>query len=145
MRGPYCDDAIVDEARCMKQVVCAVVFAGERMLLARRAPGEHLAGYWELPGGKVEAGETLALALTRELQEELGVNARVGAELARSVHHYERGSIELIALATELDGDITELTVHDAVQWHRADEIAALLMAPADIPLLEVILAGARG
>jgi len=128
----------------MKQVVCAVILTGERILLARRAPGEHLAGHWELPGGKVEVDETLAEALIRELLEELGVGARVGTELARSVHHYERGSIELIALATELDGDITELTVHDAVQWCSADEFDALAIAPADIPLLEVILAGAR-
>lgn len=127
----------------MKQVVCAVILAGERILLARRAPGEHLAGHWELPGGKVEADETLALALTRELLEELGVKARVGSELGRSVHHYERGSIELIALATELDGEITELTVHDAVQWCSADDLAGLAIAPADIPLLEVILATA--
>lgn len=128
----------------MKQVVCAVVTNGERILLARRAAGEHLAGSWELPGGKVEAGETLAQALTRELMEELGVRARVAAELGRSVHHYERGSIELIALATELDGEITELSVHDAVQWYAADELAALAIAPADIPLLELILAGVR-
>lgn len=129
----------------MKQVVCAVIMDRVRILLARRAAGEHLAGYWELPGGKVETNETLAEALVRELLEELGVNARVGAELARSVHHYDRGSIELIALATELDGDITELTVHDAVRWCSADELDALAIAPADIPLLEVILAGARG
>lgn len=128
----------------MKQVVCAVIRDGERILLARRAPGEHLAGHWELPGGKVETDETLALALARELLEELGVDARVGKELARSVHHYERGSIELIALATELDDEITALTVHDALQWCSADELHALTIAPADIPLLEVILAAAR-
>ncbi|MCC5870818.1 MAG: (deoxy)nucleoside triphosphate pyrophosphohydrolase [Gammaproteobacteria bacterium] len=128
----------------MKQVVCAVVMDGAQILLARRAEGEHLAGLWELPGGKVEPGESLADALTRELMEELGVGARVGAELTRSIHHYERGSIELIALATQLDGGITRLSVHDAVQWYSADELAGLPIAPADIPLLDVILAGAR-
>lgn len=129
----------------MKQVVCAVIMDGARILLARRAKGEHLAGHWELPGGKVEAGESLVDALTRELMEELGVGARVGAELTRSVHHYDRGSIELIALATHLDGEITHLTVHDAVQWYAADELADLPIAPADIPLLDVILARAGG
>lgn len=125
----------------MKQVVCAVIRDGARILLARRAAGEHLAGYWELPGGKVEADESLAEALARELLEELGVSARVGTELARSVYHYERGSIELIALAAELRGEISALTVHDAVQWCSADELDGLDIAPADIPLLEVILA----
>lgn len=129
----------------MKQVVCAVIRNEARILLARRAPGEDLAGYWELPGGKVEAGETLAEALARELLEELGVRARVEAELARSIYHYARGSIELIALATDLDGEIGALTVHDAVQWCSADELDGLNIAPADIPLLEVILAGTDG
>ncbi len=126
----------------MKQVVCAVAMRGHRILLARRAPGEHLAGHWELPGGKVEPGESLAAALTREMQEELGVTAQVGAEIARSVHHYERGCIELIALATAFDGEIAHLTVHDAVQWYAAAGLADLAIAPADIPLLDVILAG---
>lgn len=134
---------VIEEASGMKQVVCAVIRDGDRVLLARRAAGEDLAGHWELPGGKVETGETLPMALTRELAEELGVTARVGTELGRSVHHYERGSIELIALATQLDGDITELTVHDAVQWCAAAELDGLAIAPADIPLLEVILATA--
>ncbi len=129
----------------MKQVVCAAIIKEGRILLARRGPGEHLAGHWELPGGKVEAGESLANALTRELLEELGVKAQVGTELARSIHHYERGSIELIALATDLEGGTTHLTVHDALQWFPADGLTRLTLAPADIPLLDVILAGARG
>lgn len=128
----------------MKQVVCAAIIEDGQILLARRGPGEHLAGHWELPGGKVEADETLAQALARELREELGVMARVGAELARSVHHYARGSIELIALDTDLDGEITQLTVHDAVQWCSATDLAELPIAPADIPLLDAILSGGR-
>jgi len=122
----------------IKQVVCAVIRDPEgRILLARRAPGQHLEGHWELPGGKVEPGESLEAALDRELLEELGLVVTVGEELARSVYHYERGSIELIAMATRTDGEIDHMTVHDAVHWFTADETTTLVVAPADIPLLE--------
>ena len=125
----------------MKQVVCAVIENPRgQILLARRAPGQHLEGLWELPGGKVETGEALGDALQRELHEELGLISEVGKELARSVHHYERGAIELIALAATVNGEASKLVVHDAVAWVGADEWSGLPVAPADIPLLASIL-----
>jgi len=122
----------------LKQVVCAVIRDPEgRILLARRAPGQHLEGHWELPGGKVEPGESLEAALERELLEELRLVVTVGEELSRTVYHYERGSIELIALTTTTDGEIGHKTVHDAVDWFAPGETTTLVLAPADIPLLE--------
>ena len=122
----------------IKQVVCAVLRRADgRILLARRAPGQHLEGHWELPGGKVELGESLESALQRELFEELGLVVSVGKELARTVYHYDRGSIELIALATTASGEVTHMTVHDTVDWVTPHKTANLPLAPADIPLLE--------
>ena len=126
-----------------KQVVCAVIRRTDgAILLARRAVGQHLAGSWELPGGKVEPGESLAAALERELDEELGLVAEAGAEIARTVHHYDRGSIELIALATRISNQVAKYAVHDQVTWVSAGRVEQLQVAPADIPLLARIFNG---
>jgi 8-oxo-dGTP diphosphatase len=60
--------------RPVTQVAVGVLFQADgKFLLTTRPPGKAYAGHWEFPGGKIEAGETLAQALTRELQEELGI------------------------------------------------------------------------
>ncbi len=84
----------------------------------------------------MEPGESLEVALQRELLEELGLVVSVGEELARTVYHYDRGSIELIALATMTSGEVTHMVVHDAVEWFAAKETADIFLAPADVPLL---------
>lgn len=125
----------------MRQVVCAVIQdSSGRLLLARRAPKQHLEGFWELPGGKVEPGESLQQALQRELEEELGLQAAIGAEIARTIHHYDRGSIELIAFSAKIGNDVCRMVVHDVVAWLNPSEIVPLRVAPADVPLLEEII-----
>jgi 8-oxo-dGTP diphosphatase len=124
----------------MRKVVCAVLRRADgRIPLARRARGQHLEGHWEPPGGKVEPGESPESALQRELLEELGLVVSVGQELARTVYHYERGSIELIALAITTCGEVTHTVVHDAVDWFAPGEPTTVAVAPADIPLLQFI------
>ncbi len=73
------------------RVVAAVVWREGRLLLTQRPPGGALGLKWELPGGKVEAGESPEHALGRELREELGVAARPRETLAVDVHDYPHG------------------------------------------------------
>lgn len=74
-----------------------VVNAEDEVLVSRRRPGGHLGGLWEFPGGKVEAGETAAAALRRELAEELGIDARLAFPVKKVLHRYEDRTVLLDA------------------------------------------------
>lgn len=101
-----------------------------------------MAGFWEFPGGAVEKGETPAEALERELREELGIAARVGAELARAVHAYEFGTIELIGLLVEdFTGD-PALIDHDRLEWVAPERLLEFALTPADVPLAKTLAGG---
>jgi mutator protein MutT len=77
-------------------VVAGLLFREGRVLIARRPAGDPLGEVWEFPGGKLEAGETAAAALARELAEELGIAAEVGAEIERIDHDYPHLRLTLI-------------------------------------------------
>jgi 8-oxo-dGTP diphosphatase len=115
-----------------------------RVLAARRTRPPELAGRWELPGGKVEAGETPEGALHRELAEELGVTVRLGAELVP-----EHGAtwpltpgLVLRAWWCELvEGVPVAGEAHDAVCWSTADDVADLAWLEPDRPLVDRVVA----
>ena len=125
----------------MRQVTAAVIIEYGRLLITRRAPGQSLEGLWELPGGKTEPNETPQQCLVRELAEELAMSATVGDVVAETIHHYEHGSFEMLALETTRDSDF-ELRVHDAFAWVAAEEIAEYPLAPADVELVKQIVWG---
>ncbi len=110
-----------------------------RILIARRKPGKSLAGYWEFPGGKIEDGETPEESLARELKEEMNLVVRVGSFVGENVHHYEGFSIRLMAYQTEIVTGEMQLTDHDQVVWVTMDEMKEYRLAPADVPLLEMM------
>src|SRR5205085_4610829 len=77
----------------MKQVVAAIITreSDDKLLICQRRKEQPLPLKWEFPGGKIEAGEEPVAALKRELEEELGIDANVGAELTSFVHTYKNG------------------------------------------------------
>ena len=108
-----------------------------------RPVGKRLGGLWEFPGGKLEPGETPEACLVREIKEELGVTAHVGARLDECVHAYEFGTIRLIAFAVELvDGSPAPLD-HERLDWVDPEALDTLELTPADRPLLPAIRAHA--
>lgn len=122
----------------MRQVAAAVIVEDGRLFVARRAPGDPLAGLWELPGGKVERGETIQECLSRELVEELAMESVVGDLLARTVYHYAHGSFEMLALAATRTSSY-DIRVHDASAWVGRTDIEEMEFAPADIELLSIL------
>lgn len=125
----------------MRLVSAAVIIEEGKLLLVRRAPGQSLPGYWELPGGKVEQGESLEDCLVRELDEELGVSATVGVLLARTTYRYEHGEFEMVALEATITGE-PEMRVHDKLSWATAGELQNYDLAPADVELVAQITWG---
>ena len=121
-------------------VVAAIIEHNGNILLARRPESGDQPGYWEFPGGKVETNETQPQALARELQEELGIVARIGCYIASQQWQVADRSIILHAWhVTEFSGVPTPLC-HSELRWCsllEAQEYAdSHKLAPADIPLL---------
>jgi 8-oxo-dGTP diphosphatase len=119
------------------RVVAAVIERDGKILACRRAPHKSLAGLWEFPGGKVEAGETDEVALAREIREELGVEITVGEFIAESVAPAGEAMIHLNAYwaQTNVVGEVSS-TDHDRMEWLSPKDVSDYEWAPADVPLL---------
>ncbi|MCU0796319.1 MAG: (deoxy)nucleoside triphosphate pyrophosphohydrolase [Akkermansiaceae bacterium] len=122
----------------MIDVVAGLILDAHGRLLACRRPEEkHLGGLWEFPGGKIEAGESPATALVRELHEELGIDVAVlDFPLSPVVHDYGRGPIRLIPLACTIVSGTPAPHEHSEIRWCPPHEIQALDLAAADLPIL---------
>lgn len=108
-------------------------------LACRRAPGQSQAGLWELPGGKIEPGESPESALRRELDEELGINVEVGDFLAAIEHDYPEFSIRLAAYQCRILSGTPQAREHAEIQWVTPDHNPPLDWAPADRKLMRVL------
>lgn len=121
----------------MKEVSAAIIIEDGKVLLARRAKGEKLAGYWEFPGGKREEDETIDECLVREIREELSLDIEVVGEFDTNDYEYPGGEIRLIGLLAEIRNGVISKTVHDLVEWIEISSVLEYQLAPADIPLAE--------
>ncbi len=112
-----------------------------RFLMARRLAGSHLAGLWEFPGGAVEPGETPEEALRRELVEELGVTALVGAPVTFAFHRDEQRDVLLLFYRAAITAGAPAGKLGQELGWFAAGELVRLETPPADAALV-VMLAG---
>lgn len=116
-------------------VTAAVVERDDAFLLTRRLDGTHLAGAWEFPGGKCEGGEALEDCLRRELVEELGVDAEIGAEVFAVRHAYPEKTVQLHFFACRLAGAPRPLLGQE-MRWVPRHELATLRFPEADRDLI---------
>lgn len=121
------------------EVVGAVLKDGDLIFAAKRGAGREMAGFWEFPGGKVEAEETPSEALARELAEELQIETRVGELMTTST--YDNGStvIVLSTFLCEIDAGSPVLKEHAEFRWVPIPMLPNLKWAPADIPTVELL------
>lgn len=122
-------------------VTAAVIERDGRFLVTRRLRGTHLEGYWEFPGGKCDAGETLDACLRRELREELGTDALIGPEIYTVSHDYPERIVELHFFQCELLSEPRPL-LGQAMQWVLRGDLRTLEFPPADAELIEMLIRG---
>jgi mutator protein MutT len=118
--------------------MAAVIERGGRFLVTRRLEGTHLPGYWEFPGGKCNPGETHEACLARELREELGIDARIGAEIVAIEHAYPERTVRLHFYRCEIAGDPRPL-LNQEMRWVSRDEMRTLPFPEADRKLIELL------
>jgi 8-oxo-dGTP diphosphatase len=123
-------------------VACALVDADARVLIAQRPAGKPMAGLWEFPGGKIEAGERPEQTLIRELKEELGitVNEACLAPLTFASHGYPDFHLLMpLYVCRRWKGTVTALE-GQRLAWVRPNRLRDFPMPPADEPLVSHLM-----
>ncbi|ODT13853.1 MAG: NTP pyrophosphohydrolase [Kaistia sp. SCN 65-12] len=128
--------------RLVLVVACALVDPDNRILIAQRPEGKALAGLWEFPGGKVDAGETPEDALIRELREELGVETKTAclAPLTFASHTYDDFHLLMPLYVCRRWTGFPQSLEGQALKWVRAKQLRDYPMPPADEPLIAPLI-----
>jgi len=124
-------------------VVAALIVRDGEILIGQLRPDQPMALQWEFPGGKIEAGESPQLALARELEEELGIQALIGPRVTRIRHNYRHGGagdLQFFAVH-EFSGEILNRVFHQ-LRWVRLDELPNYDFLAADRSLIRDLAAG---
>ena len=127
----------------MKRVVAALIFRDEQILVCQRTRHQTMPLKWEFPGGKIEPGEQPRDALRRELDEELGIDATIGEEVARIRHDYRNGAtVELrFYKVREYKGELENRIFKD-MRWAKRSELPSFDFLEADLGLVQNLVEG---
>lgn len=121
-------------------MVAAVLRDGYgRVLINQRPAGKPWAGYWEFPGGKIEAGETPRAALDRELQEELGLQVQEADSWLQLVHDYPERRVELDVWRVRRFRGVPASREGQVLEWVRPEALSGWKLLPADPPIVKAL------
>ncbi len=120
------------------RVVAAVIREGDRIFATQRGYGDYK-DYWEVPGGKIEAGESPEEALIREIREELDTCIEVGAYLTTVEYDYPAFHLCMECYWAKVVSGALTLREHEAARWLGKDELASVPWLPADRTILSLI------
>ena len=129
----------------MRTVVAALITRDSKLLVCQRKHSDSHPLQWEFPGGKVEAGESPAEALARELREELGVAATIGSEVYRTRHQYKELPDELLLIffwAHIGDSASPQNLVFERFEWAAPSALSRYDFLPADKELIDLLASG---
>jgi len=127
----------------MKRVVAALIMNQGKILVCQRTRHQTMPLKWEFPGGKMETGEQPRDALRRELEEELGIDAKIGEEVARIQHKYkDGGAVELrFYVVHHFQGEIENRIFRD-IQWADRKKLPTFDFLEADLELVKRLAGG---
>jgi 8-oxo-dGTP diphosphatase len=130
-------------ARPVIRVVAAVIERNGQILVGQRRKSDSHGLKWEFPGGKVERGEVPVAALARELEEELGIQARVGREIVRYAHEYpKRATILLMFFSvTEFSGEPQSLAF-ERIVWESPEKLPEYDFLDGDVDFVRRLASG---
>ena len=130
----------------MIEVCAAIIRHDDKLLLATRPEGKHLAGQWEFPGGKLEVGETHEICLKREIKEELGCSISMFDSVYKIRHHYSDQDVLIHFYRAILD-DKSQITPNEGqeLNWFSISELSNLSIVAADAPLIHFLQIGEGG
>ena len=127
----------------MKRVVAALIVEGEKVLVCQRTRHQTMPLKWEFPGGKIEEGEQPRDALRRELEEELGIEAEVGDEVARIRHEYPGGgAVELRFYVVRAYHGTLQNKIFKDIQWSMPADLPKFDFLEADLTLVQDLASG---
>jgi len=121
------------------EVAAGLIQRDGRYLIARRKPGSHLAGFWEFPGGKREAGESLTECLQRELFEELSIRVDLPIPYRIIRHDYLDRSIELHFFRCVIEQGEPVPIGCEEIRWVSPRDLTQFKFPPADYAVIEAL------